>query len=77
MKVRQNNRLLLPPPTIDNKITESTQNKGLNGAQTQSLITIISQFTSGILSEGQAVNLIATSTGLNKEEASKILKGVV
>ncbi len=68
---------ITPPPTIDNKITESTQNKGLNGAQTQSLITIISQFTSGILSEGQAVNLIATSTGLNKEEASKILKGVV
>lgn len=51
------------------------QGKSLNGAQTQSLIAIMSQFSAGSLSEGQAVNLIATAIGISKEEAKEILNG--
>lgn len=51
------------------------QGKSLNGAQTQSLIAIMSQFSAGSLSEGQAVNLMATAIGISKEEAKEILNG--
>lgn len=51
------------------------QGKSLNGAQTQSLIAIMSQFSAGSLSEGQAMNLIATAIGISKEEAKEILNG--
>lgn len=51
------------------------QGKSLNGAQTQSLIAIMSQFSAGSLSDGQAVNLIATAIGISKEEAKEILNG--
>ncbi len=57
-------------------ITE-VQGKSLNGAQTQSLIAIMSQYTAGELTEGQAINLIATAIGIEKEEARKILNGDV
>lgn len=53
------------------------QGKSLNGAQTQSLIAIMSQYTAGELTEGQAINLIATAIGIEKEEARKILNGDV
>ena len=53
------------------------QGKSLNGAQTQSLIAIMSQYTAGELTEGQAMNLIATAIGMEKEEARKILNGDV
>lgn len=49
--------------------------KALNGAQTQSLIAIMSQFSSGAITEGQAVNLISTAIGLSKADASAILNG--
>lgn len=51
--------------------------KGLNGAQTQSLITIISQHSAGMITEGQAINLIATAIGVSKDEAKKILSGQI
>jgi hypothetical protein len=54
---------------------EDKAGKTLNGAQTASLISIISQFTAGTLTEGQAVNLISTSIGVTKDEARAILKG--
>ena len=53
------------------------QGKSLNGAQTQSLIAIMSQYTAGELTGGQAINLIATAIGIEKEEARKILNGDV
>lgn len=53
------------------------QNKTLNGAQTQSLIAIMSQYTAGDLTEGQAVNLISTAIGIEKDEAKRILNGEV
>ena len=51
------------------------QGKMLNGAQTLSLIAIMSQYTSGAISEGQAVNLISTAIGISKAEARAILQG--
>ena len=55
-------------------VTE-VQGKVLNGAQTQSLLAIMSQFVGGFITEGQAVNLIKTAIGISKEEARAILKG--
>lgn len=51
------------------------QGKSLNGAQTQSLLAIMSQYSAGSLSEGQAINLISTAIGISKAEARKILNG--
>lgn len=51
------------------------QGKALNGAQTQSLIAIMVQYSAGEITEGQAVNLISTAIGLSKEEARKLLNG--
>lgn len=51
------------------------QGKALNGAQTQSLIAIMSQYSAGELTEGQAVNLISTAIGLSKEKSRAILNG--
>ena len=51
------------------------QGKSLNEAQTQSLIAIMGQLSSGALTEGQAVNLISTAIGVTKEEAKGILNG--
>ena len=50
---------------------------GLNGAQTQSLISIIQQLSAGSITEGQAINLIATAIGISKDEARKILAGEI
>ncbi|GAB2022075.1 phage portal protein [Pseudolactococcus yaeyamensis] len=59
----------------DTLSSNSAELKTLNGAQTQSLVAIMGQFSSGALSEGQAVNLIAKAIGIEKEEARKILNG--
>lgn len=60
---------------LDSLGMTQVQGKSLNGAQTQSLIAIMSQFTAGSLPEGQAVNLISTAIGIGKEEARAILNG--
>ena len=64
-------------PTTKNGSGAEVQGKQLNGAQTQSLIAIMSQFSSGELTEGQAVNLIATAIGIEKDEARRLLNGDV
>lgn len=51
--------------------------KSLNGAQTQSLIGIMSQYMGGSITEGQAIRLIATAVGISKEDARSILNGEV
>ena len=53
------------------------QGKSFNGAQTQSFIAIMCQYTAGELTEAEAINLIATAIGIEKEEARKILNGDV
>nr|DAO79484.1 MAG TPA: UBA-like domain protein [Caudoviricetes sp.] len=37
----------------------------------------MSQFSSGELTEGQAINLIATAIGIEKDEARRLLNGDV
>lgn len=54
---------------------EETTGKTLNGAQTQSLVQVIGQVQSGLLTEGQAVMIIAKAIGVSKEEARAIIRG--
>jgi HK97 family phage portal protein len=56
---------------------EDVAGKTLNGAQTQSLITVVSQYAAGSLTIGQAINIIAISIGISKEDAKKLLEGAV
>lgn len=50
--------------------------KSLNGAQTQSLLAVMEQLSSGLLTQGQAINIISVSIGISKEEAKKIIEGL-
>lgn len=61
------------------KAMEAAQagSKSLNGAQTQSLITVIEQFALGKITEGQAINILSKALGTSKEDARKILVGDV
>lgn len=54
---------------------EEIAGKTLNGAQTQSLLGIIGQYSKGELTLGQAINLISVAIGISKEEAKKIIEG--
>ena len=54
---------------------ERVTKKALNGAQTNSLINVISQLASGKISEGTAANIIATAIGVTKDEALAIIRG--
>ena len=45
----------------------------LNGAQTQSLLTIISQYKAGTLTPNEAVSIISISIGISEERARKLL----
>ena len=54
---------------------EETVGKTLNGAQTQSLLTVMKSLAEGSLTEGQAINIISTAIGVTKEEAKAIIKG--
>lgn len=56
---------------------EEVTGKTLNGAQTQSLITVVTQYATGALTMGQATNIIAIAIGVSKEEAQKLLEGAV
>lgn len=56
--------------------TEQITNKTLNGAQTQSLISVIQNYQSGALTLQQATNIIAVAIGVSKDEASELI-GVV
>ena len=54
---------------------EQTVGKTLNGAQTQSLLTVMKSLSEGSLTEGQAVNIISTAIGVTKQEAIAIIRG--
>ena len=56
---------------------EQTAGKQLNGAQTQSLITVVTQYAAGSLTLGQATNIIAAAIGVSKDEALKLLEGSI
>ncbi len=54
---------------------EKAAEKTLNGAQTQSLLSVIAQYKQGTLSIGQAVNIISVAIGISKDEAKRIIEG--
>jgi hypothetical protein len=54
---------------------EQTVGRTLNGAQTQSLLTVMKSLSEGTLTEGQAVNIISTAIGVTKQEAMAIIRG--
>lgn len=49
--------------------------KSLNGAQTQSLLSVIAQYAAGSLSEAQAISVISASIGVDHDKARSILLG--
>lgn len=66
----------IPPVEEIQATTENVAGKTLNGAQTQSLIAVMEQFSSGTLTLGQATNIIAIAIGVTKDEAKKIIEGL-
>ena len=60
--------------TSISKEIDDTVTKQLNGAQTQSLINIVMQYKQGVLTEGQAINIISTSIGVSKDQATELLR---
>lgn len=68
-----------PPPDSGGAISsaEGVVGKSLNGAQTQSLIAVIGQYSAGSITEGQAINVISVAIGVSKEEAAKIIQGAL
>ena len=65
----------IPKKSVSDNSTAEIQGKSLNSAQTQSLIAIMAQFSSGQITEGQAVALISTAIGISKKEVRAILNG--
>ena len=61
----------------DENTATVVQKNILNGAQTQSLLGIMSQYTGGVITEGQAIKLMSASIGIDSNEARKILNGEV
>lgn len=47
--------------------------KTLNGAQTQSLISIIVQYQNNILTRQQAIQMIMVAIGVREDQANKLL----
>jgi len=67
-----------PTVPVDSGIVaqaEEVASKSLNGAQTSSLMAVLSQYSAKTLTLGQAVNVISISIGVSKEEATKIIEG--
>lgn len=54
---------------------EEVTGKALNGIQTQNLMAVISQYSSGVINENQAVNIIAATIGISKDKAREIVLG--
>ncbi|MFA6717914.1 MAG: phage portal protein [Prevotella sp.] len=52
---------------------EEVTGKTLNGAQTQSLITVVQQYQAGGLTLAQAVNIIAVAIGITREAAQELI----
>ena len=59
-------------PPSEEEVKE-TVSKTLNGAQTQSLINIISQYKQGVLTYNQAKQIIKTAIGITDAEADQLL----
>ncbi len=58
---------------VDVEKTEEEVGRTLNGAQTQSLINVVSQLSAGTISQDQAIQIISISIGVTEEKAKQIL----
>ena len=58
------------------EVAEEVASKTLNGAQTQSLLSVMEQYSSGSLNLQQAINVISIAIGISKDEARKIIEGL-
>lgn len=58
------------------EVAQDVAGKALNGAQTQSLLAVMEQYTDGKLSIGQAVNIVSIAIGVSKKEAKEIIEGL-
>lgn len=61
--------------SVDAPITEEQSQVRLNGAQTQSLVSIIKEYSSGQLTEGQAASIISVALNIERQAATNLLKG--
>jgi len=57
-------------------LAQDVAGKSLNGAQTQSLLSVMAQYTDGKLTIGQAVNIVSISIGVTKQQAKDIIEGL-
>ena len=63
-------------PTVDDTAAVPVEDaRTLNGAQTQSLLTVIQNWQNGALTEGQAIKVISLSCGISEDDAKSILEG--
>lgn len=60
-------------PNEAQEAAQEVVGKTLNGAQTQSLITVVQQYKTGVLTMAQAVNIIALAVGISREEAQELI----
>lgn len=56
-----------------NAVAKEVVGKTLNGAQTQSLISVVQQYQAGGLTLAQAVNIISVSIGISRAEAQELI----
>lgn len=52
---------------------EDSLGHGLNGSQTQSLLSVIAQWKAGTLTESQAIQVISLAVGISKDKAKELL----
>lgn len=64
-------------PIASSKPEGNAEIKTLNGAQTQSLLSVIAQYQAGQLSIGQAINVLSIAIGVDKAKARSIIEGAL
>jgi A118 family predicted phage portal protein len=76
---QQNTETLIDTEDSANIVEEAEDKAGktLNGAQTQSLISVIAQYQNGDITLGQAVNIISIAIGISKAEAQALIEGAI
>lgn len=66
-----------PSASDTQEVAEAAQDaagvKTLNGAQTQSLISIITQYQTNVLTRNQAIQMIIVAIGVSEDQANKLL----
>lgn len=61
--------------TVDDEDGSSIKHDALNGAQVQSMVSLIQSYKDGVLTHDQAVNIFMLAFNLSKDEAESIISG--